>query len=67
MNCHYFRMSFAAIVTCTLRGLDTLGRFCAIFYKGDNFYALLFVFLHTKRLLKRGYSKRKEFEQMLSF
>ena len=35
-----------------LRELDTLGRFPAILYKGDNFYDILFAFPH-KSLLKR--------------
>ena len=30
-----------------LEGLDTLGRFSFILYKGDNFCDFLFVFLHT--------------------
>ena len=31
----------------------TLGRFSAIFHRGDNFYEFLFGFLYTKFLLKR--------------
>ena len=31
-----------------------LGIYSAILYKGDNFCAFLFAFLHTKSLLKRG-------------
>ena len=31
------------------------------FYKGDNFCNILFVFLHTKFVLKGVYSKKKEF------
>ena len=38
----------------TLRGLDTIHRFSAILYKGDNLCDFLFAFLHTKSLLKRG-------------
>ena len=44
-----------------LRGLDTVCRFSSIFNKGDNFCHVLFAFLHTNSLLKRVYSKRKEF------
>ena len=36
-----------------VRGLDALGRFSAILFKGDNFYDFPFVFLNTKSLLKR--------------
>ena len=42
-----------AVHTCMLSGLDTLGRFSAIFEKGDNFYDFLFALQHTKALLKR--------------
>ena len=31
-------------------GLDTLGRFSALFYKGDNFCDFLFAFLHMNSL-----------------
>ena len=34
--------------------MDTLGKMLAIFDKGDNFYNLLFAFLHNKSLLKSG-------------
>ena len=37
-----------------LRGLDTLGRFSAIFYKEDYFYIFLYAFLYTTPLLKKG-------------
>ena len=37
-----------------LRSMDTLHKFSAISYKGDNFYEFLFTFLHTNLLLKRG-------------
>ena len=33
---------------------DTLVRFSAAFYKGDNFCDFVFLFLHTKSLLKKG-------------
>ena len=36
-----------------LSGLDTLGRFSTLVYKGDNFVDVLFNFPHTKTLLKR--------------
>ena len=42
-------------------GLDTPGRFSAIFNMGDNFCDFLFGFLHTNPLLKRVHSNRKEF------
>ena len=34
--------------------MDALGKFAAIFYKGDNFCDYLFVLLHTMSLLKSG-------------
>ena len=42
----------------TLRGLDTMGRLPAIFYKGDNFWIFLLGFQQTKPLLKSVSSKR---------
>ena len=52
-------------------GLNTLGIFVAMFEKGDNFCHLPFAHLQVKPLLKRLYSKRKEFapmgKQILSF
>ena len=46
----------------SLMGLDTLGRFSAIFDKGGNFYDFLFALLHTNTLLKKESSlKGKEF------
>ena len=44
-----------------LKGLDTLGIFSGIFFKGDNFHDFLFAFLHSKPLLKGVYSKKEEF------
>ena len=38
----------------TLRGLDTLGRFSAIFEKGDKFGDFMFAFLRNSPLRKRG-------------
>ena len=53
------------------RGRDTLGKFFTILHKGDNFCDFMFAFLYTKALIKRIYSKMKEFapywEQILSF
>ena len=40
---------------------DILGKFYAIFSEGDKFCNFLFASLHTKPLLKRICSKRKEF------
>ena len=37
-----------------LRGLNTLGRYFAIFIKGNNFCNFLFALLHAKPLLKKG-------------
>ena len=37
-----------------LRGLDTLGRFSAVFDKGDNFCDFLFTILRTKVFWKKG-------------
>ena len=45
-----------------LKGLDTLGRFSAIFYKGDNFCTVLCLLFSTpSSILKGFYSERKEF------
>ena len=41
-------------VSSHLKKLDTLGRFSAIFYKGDNFCDFLFASLHINPLLRRG-------------
>ena len=40
--------------TWHLRGIDTPGRFYAMFYKGDNFCVFLFAFQHTKCFLEGG-------------
>ena len=41
----------------------TLGRFSAIFSKGDKFYVFLMAFLHIKSPSEKGvYSKRKELD-----
>ena len=37
--------------------------FVLFFHKGDNFCDFMFVFVHTRSLLKEIYSKRKEFFQ----
>ena len=51
----YFSLETKIISTQhTLRGPDTVRRFCAILYKGDNLCDFLFAFLHTKSLLKKG-------------
>ena len=34
--------------------MDTLGRFSAILYQGDNFRDFLFALLYNKALLKMG-------------
>ena len=46
--------SWYVVFKVSLRGLGTLGIFFKIRYKEDNFNDLLFVFLHTMGLLKRG-------------
>ena len=43
------------------KGTEHTWRFSTIFDKGDNFYDLLFAFLHTNPLWKRVFSKREEF------
>ena len=57
-------VSVVVVVVVVVRGT-------ILFYNRDNFCDFLFAFLHTKPLLRRGYSKRKEFapmgEQILSF
>ena len=48
----------------SLLGLNTLDRFSAISFKGNNSCDLLFAFLHFAPLKKwsgKGYSERKEF------
>ena len=42
-----------------VRVIDTLGRFVTVSAKGDNFCDFLFALLHTKPLLKRVCSVRK--------
>ena len=44
-----------------LRGPDTLGKFSAMFYKGDNYCDFTFAFLTSYPIWKRVYSERKEF------
>ena len=44
-----------------LKGLDTLGRFSVIVYRGDNFCDFLFAFIHTQQLRKGGLLKSKFF------
>ena len=46
-----------------VKGLDTFGKFSSIFHKEDNFCDFLFAFKHIKPLLKRVYSKRKNFSK----
>ena len=46
--------SFFVYHRSVLRGLETSERFSVIFSKGDNFYDLLFGFLHTKPFLEKG-------------
>ena len=41
------------VPSCVMRGLDTLDRFSAPFYKGDRFCDLL-AFMHNNPLLKKG-------------
>ena len=48
-----------------LRGIDTLGSYPTIYFDGDNFCDLLFAFMHTKSFLKRVFSKRTEFANLL--
>ena len=38
----------------TLRGMDTFGKFSAVFDKGDNFCNFLFAYLYIIPLLKKG-------------
>ena len=40
-------------VSVFLRGLDTHGKFSAIFSEGENFCDFLLAFLHTRFCLKR--------------
>ena len=52
--------------SCILLGdFDTLGRFSAIYYKGDNFRGFLFAFsAHQALSEKRVYTKKKEFASL---
>ena len=45
----------------TLTGMNKLGGFSAIWYKGDYFCNFMFDFLQTKSLLKRTTLKGKDF------
>ena len=44
-----------------LSGMDTLGRFSVVFYKGDNTFTSCFPFWIPNPFSKGAYSKRKEF------
>ena len=62
----------SCIHTVSSRGLDTIGRFSAVFGKGDNNNGFLLLFLYSDTLLKRGllsYLRKKcsHREQILSF
>ena len=48
------------------RELNALARFSASFENKDNFCGFLFVFLHTKPLLKKVHSKRNDFAHVWS-
>ena len=58
-HCTIYRGILCVLTTLILRGLDILGNFSAIFYKGDNFCDFRFAFLHTKSLLQRGLLQRE--------
>ena len=55
LNRHVF------IIIHLISGLDTLGRFSFMFFKGDNFCDFLFAFLHSVPSEKGSTPRKNEF------